>query len=329
MSFTAPFWSPSQASAILFDWDGVIAESRLDFSEIRTKYYGTGRAMLLEDSHTLEADARVSLMRDLEELEISGAMTADIVIGIAEILQWVNDRDIPWAIVSRNCKKSINIAAKKIGVELPEVVISRDCREFVKPDPRALLDASSALNTHPSQTLFIGDFIYDMMGARRAGMRGVLVKDNIPNDWSEWLECSFNSMFDLYSELISPTDIIAWEYQDTAGRLGCDFIMKTAKIKLEIPALTKPDITAWLTKAASLGVVNFIAPDINLTPSTWKLNQALDPSYLGVPIIQPLASFMKVRYPLVNIFPTGFDALTPPGDTDKLESFLLSLRDSI
>ena len=325
MSFRAPFWSPSQASAILFDWDGVIAESRLDFSGIRAKYYGGARAMLLEDSHALEADARVSMMRDLEELEVRGAMTADRVPGITDVLDWVSDRGIPWAVVSRNCKKSILIAAEKIGIALPEVVISRDCREFVKPDPRALVDASSSLNTPPSQTLFIGDFIYDMMGARRAGMRGVLVKNNIPNDWAEWLECSFDTMLDLYSELTSPSDITAWEYQDTARRLGHDFLLKTSKLKLEIPTLTTPNITTWLTRAASLGAAHFTVPDAILSPSTWKLNQALEPSDMGLPMVQALASFMRVRYPLASILPPSSDALLPPGNADELEHFLLSL----
>ncbi|MDR0653381.1 MAG: HAD hydrolase-like protein, partial [Synergistaceae bacterium] len=32
------------------------------------------------------------------------------------------------------------------------------------------------MGASPSQSLLIGDYIYDMMGARRAGMRGVLVR---------------------------------------------------------------------------------------------------------------------------------------------------------
>ena len=127
MSFRAPFWSPSQASAVLFDWDGIIAETRLDFSGIRAKYYGNSKAMLLEDSHTLDDDRRASLMRDLEELEVRGAMTADSVPGIAQTLEWVGGNNIPWAVVSRNCKKSIHTAAEKIGITLPEIVLARDC----------------------------------------------------------------------------------------------------------------------------------------------------------------------------------------------------------
>ena len=44
-----PFWHPSRVRALLLDWDGVLAETHLDFSPLRQRFYGGRRAMLLED----------------------------------------------------------------------------------------------------------------------------------------------------------------------------------------------------------------------------------------------------------------------------------------
>ncbi|MDR0653382.1 MAG: HAD family hydrolase [Synergistaceae bacterium] len=142
MAFNAPFWSPSGASAILFDWDGVIADTRLDFSDVKSKYYGERRVMLLEDACTLAPERRDALMRDLEEIEVTGARGATLVPGIDKILEWVEAAGIPWAVVSRNCRKSILTAAETIGMKLPSVLLSRDDFSPVKPDPRALREAA-------------------------------------------------------------------------------------------------------------------------------------------------------------------------------------------
>ena len=56
MSIETPFWHPSEASSFLLDWDGVIAETKLDFSAVRERYYGGRKALLLEEADTLSPE---------------------------------------------------------------------------------------------------------------------------------------------------------------------------------------------------------------------------------------------------------------------------------
>ncbi len=301
MPFNPPFWSPSQASAILFDWDGIIAETRLDFSEIRNRYYGGRRAMLLEDACTLPEEARTSLMSDLEELEIAGALSAEPVDGIHDVLEWVAGGEIPWAIVSRNCKKSILAAAERIEIGLPPIVRSRDDGDCVKPDPRALTETAQELGVAPAQTLFIGDFIYDMMGARRAGMRGVLVRKNIEAGWQPWLECAYADMRGLAEELRSPSEVVPWEYQETARAKGRGFLSFTAGLTLALPERTIPNLDGWLTQAAMLGVGRFLIPDEIFTPNAWKANPSFDPANMGLAFETAVRDFLRTRYPLATV----------------------------
>ena len=322
MAFNSPFWSPSGASAVLFDWDGVIADTRLDFSGIRSKYYGERRAMLLEDACTLAPERREELMRDLEELEVRGAMSATLVPGADKILEWVEAARIPWAVVSRNCGKSILTAAETIGLKLPSVLLSRDDFSPVKPDPRALREACRQIGVPTSQSLLIGDYIYDMMGARRAGMRGVLVRAALGDGWDEWLECAYRDMSELYDELLDPTYMIPWEYQDTAERYGADFLGRVHRLLLPLPANARPTLDAWTARAASLGVGGFVVGDEIFTPNMWKKNPSLDISCIGLQLAEAIKRFIRGRWPFATVARGGESEICPPADADALPEFL-------
>ena len=162
MCIKAPFWSPAGASGFLLDWDGVIAETKLDFSGIREKYYGGRRAMLLEDSWTLAPDRREAMLKELVELEMAGAEKAEPVPGAFELIKWLNKNNIPYCILSRNCMEVIRRGAEVIGLELPAQTWGRDNMDWVKPDPRALLAAAAAIGVEPRRCLYVGDFLYDL-----------------------------------------------------------------------------------------------------------------------------------------------------------------------
>jgi HAD superfamily hydrolase (TIGR01509 family) len=326
MTFKAPFWSPSQASAIIFDWDGVIAGTRLDFSGIREKYYGHRRAMLLEDAHTLGPSIREAMMSELEEIEVRGAEKAAWVACARETLEWADRARKPWAVVSRNCRKSILAAADVLGMKLPEVVRSRDDRGSVKPDPRVLIETCELLSVSPAQALLVGDYIYDVMGARRACMRSVLVRDKIEPGWAEWLECSFPSMGEFLKNLENPSEFVAWEYKETAEKFGNDFLREVHRIFLPLPQSPRPSLDAWTARAALLGVGGFFVEDEIFSPDMWKRNPSLKAAGMGLTMAETIGEFLRERWPFASAAKSaGGSALFPPRDADDLPEFLLSL----
>ena len=137
MMIAPPFWHPSVARGFILDWDGVLADTKLDFAPIRAKYFKGERVPLVEAADMLEESRREDLERDLYELEMEGARGAEPVQGAHELLEWLRMWKIPWAVVSRNCRDSIFEAAKRCSIELPETVMSRD-EGPLKPDPQAL-----------------------------------------------------------------------------------------------------------------------------------------------------------------------------------------------
>ncbi|MDR1472171.1 MAG: HAD hydrolase-like protein [Synergistaceae bacterium] len=329
MTFHAPFWSPSHASAFLFDWDGVIAETRLDFSGVREKYFGARKAMLLEDASALPPGEREAFMRDLEEIEVRGAEGAKPVPGIFALLELIDGRRIPWAVVSRNCRKSILTAADRIGVKLPPTVRSRDDGRGVKPDPAALVETCEALSAPCAQTVLIGDYIYDMIGARRAGMRGVLVRGEACVDWAPWLECHYTSMRPLLREMTHPTDLVPWEYLDALEKFGPGFLSFAHGLRLRVPLDASPSLDAWISRAASLGVGRFAVDREIFSPVMWRRNPSLDPSCMGKDLDETLRGFLRARYPFASVEgPEGGkmrEAMPSPSGADEIQGFVVSL----
>jgi hypothetical protein len=224
--------------------------------------------------------------------------------------------------VSRNCRKSILTAAETIGLKLPSVLLSRDDFSPVKPDPRVLREACRRIGVPPAQSLLIGDYVYDMMGARRAGMRGVLVRAARGDGWDEWLECAYSVMDELYDELLDPTDMIPWEYQDTAERYGTDFLKRVHKIFLPLPPRPRPTLDAWTACAASLGVGGFVIGDEIFTPNMWKENPSFDISCAGMSLRETIARFIRDRWPFASVARGTEPEICPPADADGLPGFL-------
>lgn len=318
MSFSAPYWSPAEADAIIFDWDGVLADTHLDFTDIRSRYYGGSNAMLLEDRHTLTQEQRDGLMADLHDLEMRGAEDAAPVPGALDVLEWVEQKGIPWAVVSRNCRDSIHAAADKCGIELPHFVLSRDDGPYLKPDPRAIWSACDAIGADRAQTIFVGDFIYDMMCARRAGVRGVLVRKHVEPSWSPWLECTCSSMDGLLRALEQPSRMVAWEYQNTIMRLGRERFEANFSLTVELPMHAMPDIAAWLCTAASLGVGAFSVDDRTFSCSMWKEHPGLDPADMGCSMMEAIARFIAPRFPFVSLRAPSEDDVHLPDDAREL-----------
>lgn len=322
MSIEKPFWHPSAASAFLFDWDGVIADTQLDFTPIRERYYGGRRAMLLEEASALAPDDREALMDDLRSLELEGAKNAVPVPGAQELLNRLEAQNIPFAIISRNCTESIVTAAEKIGVKLPEFVWSRDNSEWIKPDPRSLTHAASALGVPIHETVFIGDFIYDLQCARRAGVRSVLVQRNEP-EWSAWTDASYKELKDLLAELDEPKPMVPWEYREIHNKRGDKWINGAYKISLIVPESTSPTLDCWLTRAAALGVSEIqVSQDAVFTPSDWKQNQSFDLTSMGRPLLDVVKEFLAPRFPMLKVTAENENGVKAPKNSLDLARFV-------
>jgi HAD superfamily hydrolase (TIGR01509 family) len=104
------------------------------------------------------------------------AMSAEtrVLPGAKELLAHLSANDIPWAIATSGRMLTAGPVLKILGVD-PEknVVITRDMVRYAKPDPDLFIAAAEQLNVDIRQSCIIGDSIWDMLAAQRAGGLGV------------------------------------------------------------------------------------------------------------------------------------------------------------
>lgn len=322
MTIKAPFWHPSQMSGFLLDWDGVLAETRLDFSKIRELYYGGRRAMLLEEADTLTDDVRASMMKDLYEMEMNGAEQAVPVQGAHELLTWLDGCGIPYAVVSRNCLDSIKLAAEKANIKLPKHVFGRDNSERLKPDPQALINAAAAIGVSADSCVLVGDFLYDLQGARRAGMRAILVQ-RPEHDWHSWSDAEYPTLSDFVEVLKNPEPMVPWEYSEIMAKKGEKWLSRVHDIVLTLPEQTSPTLDCWLLRAAAMGIGAIsVSSEALFSPDEWKHNPSFPISAMGSPLSQAASDLLISRFPLVRVVTDAEEGIKAPKNSLDLQRFI-------
>jgi HAD superfamily hydrolase (TIGR01509 family) len=96
--------------------------------------------------------------------------------GARELLEELSRRDVPWAIATSDHADSARETVALL--ELPEEprLVCGDDIETAKPDPAILLAAADLLGAAPAGCFVVGDAVWDVLAARRAGMLGVGVR---------------------------------------------------------------------------------------------------------------------------------------------------------
>ena len=94
--------------------------------------------------------------------------------GAPELLSYLSRTGISWAIATSGRIETAGPALDSLEVDLSRVpVITRDLVERAKPDPDLFLAAADALKVDIRTACVVGDSIWDMLAARRAGALGV------------------------------------------------------------------------------------------------------------------------------------------------------------
>lgn len=185
---------------IIYDLDGTLASSTLDFKAMREQI---GCPLGYDMLNFIEAmEDKVSRQQALEMIidnEWQDALTAQALPGAIELVNWCNNKNIPQAIVTRN-----NAQAAKHKVEQCKLsvdwVISRE-QFAAKPDPTALLHIANKWQIEAQKLIYVGDFKYDIQAAHNAGMKSVLVNAKQPNYFADAADFEFKDIQALLSNL--------------------------------------------------------------------------------------------------------------------------------
>ncbi len=93
--------------------------------------------------------------------------------GAREMLRYLTGVGVPWAIATSGYLE--NAAPTLRGLEVPDSVpvVTRDQVAHAKPDPDLFLAAAERLGVDIAHAMVVGDSVWDLLAARRAGALGI------------------------------------------------------------------------------------------------------------------------------------------------------------
>ena len=162
---------------VIFDLDGVLVETQLDFRRISTEIFGAEKFPLLEHIFQIEDPlCKKRALIILDKHESRAAVTCKLKEGIPELFELLNERGIKKGVVTRNSKKSVDIVIQKFGLTF-DVIVTRE-NAPPKPAKDPVILAYKKMHLSCGEVLFLGDYEFDMMAGKRAGVLTVLLKNH-------------------------------------------------------------------------------------------------------------------------------------------------------
>jgi HAD superfamily hydrolase (TIGR01509 family) len=160
-------------AGIIFDLDGTLADSQLDFEAMRAEMELPPGQPILESLAHLPPDRAVHCREILHRHELEGAARATLLPGVAELFAVIERRGWRMAIATRNSREITALTLKKLGLSV-ELAMTRDDGP-VKPDPWAVHHVCQQWGVSPADVVVIGDYKFDIESGRAAGTRTVLL----------------------------------------------------------------------------------------------------------------------------------------------------------
>jgi HAD superfamily hydrolase (TIGR01549 family) len=160
--------------AVIFDLDGTITEPFLDFDAIREEM-GIGRhgGPVLEAMEKMTPEQRRRAEAILHYHEDRAVAASTLNGGARETLSGLSRRGIRIGVLTRNRKCNAQTIAQKHGLHFDMIVGREDGP--VKPDAFGVRHLCEGFGVAPAETLFVGDYLHDLLCARAAGAVAVLL----------------------------------------------------------------------------------------------------------------------------------------------------------
>lgn len=176
--------------AIVFDFDGTLAELTIDFDEMKRRLKALGSAFLdpLPQKENVPALEWVDFIADclaqddpdlgkefhtrcrflIITMEVEAARNGKLFPFTCEILSSLRNSGIKTGIITRNTASAVRELVPEIN-NISDCFLSREDVENVKPHPEHLFKALAVIGVEPENALMVGDHPMDIETGKRAG----------------------------------------------------------------------------------------------------------------------------------------------------------------
>lgn len=182
---------PARIEAIVFDFDGTLAELHLDFADMKRRLADLARGYIDSDpppstlpalewlelvvervrrvsdsaARKLDSDARTLII----DMELESARRGCLFPFTRPVFDELRKKRVKVAIITRNCEKAVRLVFPDLD-RYCSSFLARDHVPRVKPDPDHLLRALAMASASPEGALMVGDHPLDVQTGKRAGI---------------------------------------------------------------------------------------------------------------------------------------------------------------
>ena len=188
---------------IIFDMDGTLVDSGLDFDAIRHDIGLPEKHPILEGVQAIpEGPERDRAMEILHQHEHEGALRATPFSGVTRLLDRLEQLALRRGVLTRNSRVAANTTIQRLGWTFDTVLTREDAP--AKPDPTGVIAICHEWDLDPGDVLFVGDYLFDLQAGHNAGTRAVLFAPGPVPSWSDeadWLVSGFDELDELIDQL--------------------------------------------------------------------------------------------------------------------------------
>lgn len=160
---------------VVFDLDGTIVDSKLDFTSMRKDLGIADGDGILEEIDKLECEIKKTELHSIiRRHELKGAREAVLMSGFINLYEYLTSNGVPIGILTRNSLEVTEITIEKFNLSF-DIILTRDNCD-PKPSPAGLLKIMEKWNLAPEELIYIGDSDYDLQTAKNANVASILFK---------------------------------------------------------------------------------------------------------------------------------------------------------
>ena len=207
---------------VIFDLDGTLVDSRIDFRKMKRKNIrlleasGVEQGLLTEEMLNYDIEKRA--MEDLRakglsgeeirrifqkvaeimnETELEAIEGVKLVDGAVETLEKLKRLGLKIGIITRSCREYTDRVLERFGLDkLIDAVAARDDVLKPKPDPAHPQYLMRILGVKPSETVLVGDHPMDALCAKNVRMSFFLIAKS-DTDFKAFKGCGYEILCDI------------------------------------------------------------------------------------------------------------------------------------
>jgi 2-phosphoglycolate phosphatase len=199
--------SAVRSKAILFDFDGTLADTAADLSralnhlrvarglpelpleKLRPHASSGARGLLEAGLGILPEHPEYHALRESFLRHYAAEICVDTKLfpGMDVLLEAIEKRGLRWGIVTNKSTLLTGKVVAALGLERRAAcIVCGDTTPHLKPHPASLLHAANELALQPADCIYLGDDLRDIQAARSAGMRSVAVEWGYGANLASW-----------------------------------------------------------------------------------------------------------------------------------------------